>query len=79
MELNVPRHIYPRFYKDLLKRAEDDPLLSQIRDDTQPPSLFIDGEPQYTIEEVKKARLKKVGKRNRRKVLVKWKEYKKKT
>jgi hypothetical protein len=76
MELNILGHIYSRFYVDLLKRAEDDPFLSQICDDTQPPSLFIDGEPEYTIEEIKKARLKKVGRGSRKKVLVRWKEYK---
>jgi hypothetical protein len=79
MELNVPGHIYPRFHVDLLKRAEDDPFPSQIRDDIQPPPLFINGEPEYTIKEIKRARLKKMGKRNRRKVLVRWKEYKEKT
>jgi hypothetical protein len=78
MELNVLGHIYPRFYVDLLKRAEDDFLSSQIRDNIQPLSLFVDGEPEYTIEKIKRARLKKVGKGSCRKVLVKWKEYKKK-
>jgi hypothetical protein len=77
MELNVLGHIYPRFYVDLLKRAGDDPFLSQIRDDIQPPPLFVNGEPEYTVEEIKKTRLKKMGKESRRKVLVKWKEYKK--
>jgi hypothetical protein len=62
---------------DLLKRAGDDLFPSQIRDDTQPPPLFIDGEPEYIIKEIKKARLKKVGKGSRRKILVKWKGYKK--
>jgi hypothetical protein len=62
---------------NLLKRAENDPFSSQIRDNTQPPLLFINGEPEYIIEEIKRARLKKVGKGSRRKVLVKWKEYKK--
>jgi hypothetical protein len=79
MELNVPGYIYSRFYVNLLKRAEDDPLSSQIRDNIQRPPLFIDGEPQYTVEEVKRARLKKVGKGSRRKILVKWKGYKEET
>jgi hypothetical protein len=61
---------------DLLKRAKDDPFPSQIRDNTQPPPLFIDSEPEYTIKEIKKARLKKVGKGSRREILVKWKGYK---
>jgi hypothetical protein len=67
MELNIPGHIYPRFHVDLLKRAGNDPFSSQIRDDTQPPSLFIDGEPEYTVEEIKRARLKKMGRKSRRK------------
>jgi hypothetical protein len=79
VELNVLGHIYSRFHVDLLKRAEDDPFSSQIRDDIQPPPLFVDGEPKYTIKEIKRARLKKVGKGSRRKVLVKWKKYKKET
>jgi hypothetical protein len=79
MELNVLGHIYSRFHVDLLKRAEDDPFSSQIRDDTQPSPLFVDGEPEYTVEEIKRARLKKMSKGNRKKVLVKWKGYKKET
>jgi hypothetical protein len=64
---------------NLLKRAGNDSFPSQIRDDTQLPPLFVDGEPEYTIEEIKKARLKKVGKGSRRKILVNWKGYKKET
>jgi hypothetical protein len=79
MELNVPSHIYPKFYVDLLKRAENDLFSSQIRDDTQPSPLFINGEPEYTIKEIKRARLKKMGRRSRKKVLVKWKKYKEET
>jgi hypothetical protein len=77
MELNILGHIYPRFYVDLLKRAENDLFPSQIRDNTQPPPLIINGEPEYIVEKIKRARLKKVGKGNRREILVKWKEYKK--
>jgi hypothetical protein len=76
MELNVPGHIYPRFHVDLLKRAENDPFSSQIRDDIQPPPLFIDGEPEYIIKEIKRARLKRMSRRSRREILVRWKEYK---
>jgi hypothetical protein len=76
MELNILGHIYSRFYVDLLKRAEDDPFLSQICDDIQPSPLFVDSEPEYTVEEIKRARLKKVGRRNCRKILVRWKGYK---
>jgi hypothetical protein len=44
-----------------------------------PLPLFVNSEPQYIIEEIKKARLKKMGKGSRRKVLVKWKKYKEET
>jgi hypothetical protein len=71
MELNTLGYIYSRFYVDLLKRAKNNPFPSQIRDNTQPPPLFVDGEPEYTIKEIKRARLKKMGKENRKKILVK--------
>jgi hypothetical protein len=76
MELNISGHIYPRFHVDLLKRAGNDPFSSQIRDNTQPSPLFVDGEPEYIIKKIKRARLKKIGKGNRRKILIKWKGYK---
>jgi hypothetical protein len=79
MELNILGHIYPRFYVNLLKRAENDLFSSQIRDDIQPLSLFVDGELEYTIEEIKRARLKKVSKGSCREVFVKWKKYKEET
>jgi hypothetical protein len=63
---------------DLLKRAKNYLFLSQICDDTQLPPLFINGEPQYIVKKVKKARLKKMGRGSCRKVLVKWKKYRKK-
>jgi hypothetical protein len=62
---------------DLLKRAKNDPFPLQIHDNTQLSPLFANGEPEYTIEKIKKARLKKMSRGNRRKVLIKGKEYKK--
>jgi hypothetical protein len=63
---------------NLLKQAKNYPFLSQINDDIPHSPLLIDGEPQYMVEEIKKARLKKMGKGNRRKVLMRWKGYKEK-
>jgi hypothetical protein len=71
MELNILGHIYPKFYVNLLKQAENDLFPSQIRDNTQPSPLFVDSEPEYTIKEIKRARLKKMGKGSCRKILVK--------
>jgi hypothetical protein len=79
MELNIPGHIYSRFYVNLLKQAKNDPFSSQICDNIQLSPLFIDGKSKYIIEEIKNARLKKMGRRSRRKILVKWKRYKEET
>jgi hypothetical protein len=75
VELNVLAHIYFRFYVNLLKRAENNPFSSQIRDNNQPSSLFINDKPEYTVEEIKRAWLKKMGRGSCRNVLVKWKKY----
>jgi hypothetical protein len=76
VELNISGHIHPKFHVNLLKRAKNDPFSSQIRDNTQPPPLLINSEPEYIIEKIKKARLKRMNKGNRKEILVKWKEYK---
>jgi hypothetical protein len=79
MELNVPGYIYLRLYVDLLKRAENDLFSSQICNNIQLSPLFINSEPEYTVEEIKRARLKRMGRGSCREVLVKWKGYKEET
>ena len=82
IELDVPSKIFPRFHVQLIKRASEDPLPSQKRDDTQPPPVFPnnensmgENEPEQFVE-----RIIRVEKFRRvrgwvRRVLVKWKNF----
>lgn len=71
----MPSGIHPVFHVELLRPAADDPLPSQVVDDSQPPPIVVDGEPEWQIEEILAARTKKVGRGERRQVLVKWLGY----
>jgi hypothetical protein len=75
VRLGVPTGIHPVFHVDLIRPAADDPLPSQIVDDSQPPPLEIDGELEYDMEEILAARTKRVGRGSRREVLVRWTGY----
>ena len=61
VRLDVPTRIYPVFYVELVRPAAEDPLPSQIVDDSQPPPLDVDGELEYEVEEILAARIKRVG------------------
>lgn len=74
-ELDVPIGIHPRFFVDLLRRDPNDPLPSQITDDSQPPPLLDGKHPLYGVEKVLRAQ-KTNGKRF---VCVKWTDYKETT
>jgi RNase H-like domain found in reverse transcriptase/Reverse transcriptase (RNA-dependent DNA polymerase)/Integrase zinc binding domain len=75
VRLDVPTGIHPVFHVELLRPAANDPLPSQVVDDSQPPPIVVDGEPEWEIEEILAARTKRVGRGERRQVLVKWLGY----
>lgn len=76
-ELDVPSGIWNRFHVTLLRPAATNPLPSQRQDDNQPPAISTDddGNPEWEVEEILRARTHEQGNRQQRQVLVKWKGY----
>ncbi|KAI0999435.1 hypothetical protein K3495_g8762 [Podosphaera aphanis] len=75
VELDVTTGIHPRFRVDLLRRAAEDPLPSQVRDDFQPPpidSSLPQAEQEFAIERVLRAEKRRRGKGFQRRLLIKW-------
>ncbi|KAI1007573.1 hypothetical protein K3495_g648 [Podosphaera aphanis] len=73
VELNVPGNIHKRFHVELIKRAGDDPLSNQYRDDAQNPPLLDNlEEPEYEVEAIIRARTTRRGRGKFRQALVKW-------
>jgi hypothetical protein len=64
------------FNNKLLRLAANDPLPSQVQDDSQPPPVLIGNEEEYEVEAILD---EKVGRGQRRDVLVKWVGYVKPT
>ena len=78
VKLNVPSGIWPQFHVELLRRAADDPLPSQVTRDAQPPPLIPetgDQEAEYEVERILRADRRRYGNSWRRMVLVKWRGY----
>ena len=75
VRLNTPPGIHPVFHVDLLRLASSDPLPSQKNDDSQPPSIMVNGEEEYMVEKI----LDECPRRYRRghwlEYLVKWSGY----
>ena len=74
--LDTPPGIHPVFHASLLRPAYDDPLPSQVTDDSQPLPIKVDGHAEYEVEEILCAYNKPRGRGFTRRVLVKWTGYK---
>ncbi|KAI0996011.1 hypothetical protein K3495_g12171, partial [Podosphaera aphanis] len=79
VELDVPTRIYPRFNVDLLRKASEDPLPSQYKDDVQPAPLIDPDNPEageeQVVERILRAERIRRGRGWVRRVLVKWKGF----
>jgi len=73
VELNVARKIHKCFHVELVKRAGNDPLPRQVRDDKQSPPILDElGEPEFEVESILRARITRTGRGRYREALVKW-------
>ncbi|KAI0992598.1 hypothetical protein K3495_g15587 [Podosphaera aphanis] len=77
VQLDVPSKIWPQFHVELLRKASEDPLPSQIQDDVQPAPILQSGEdsPEQTVDKILYARAVRRGKGWIRRVLVKWDKF----
>ncbi|CBF80196.1 hypothetical protein AN7831.2 [Aspergillus nidulans FGSC A4] len=75
VRLNTPPGIHPVFHVDLLRLASSDPLPSQKNDDSQPPSIMVNGEEEYMVEKILDERRRRYGRGHRLEYLVKWSGY----
>ena len=71
--MDVPRNVHKKFHTALLRPAAIDPLPSQQLDDSQPPPILNDeGDKEWQVEQILRAKWVRVGRGRRRLVLVKW-------
>jgi hypothetical protein len=75
--LNVPPGIGGVFYSRLLRPTANDPLPSQVRDDSQPRPQLVDDEEEWEIEEILDEKTVRYGRTciEKRRFLVKWISY----
>ena len=78
----MPTGIHPRFHVELVRRAADDPLPSQIVEDPQPGPLLPDdldrdgdGDEEYAVEKILRVERARRGRGWQRRALVQWVGY----
>jgi hypothetical protein len=76
-ELNIPTGIHSKFHTSLLRLVYDNKaLLSQLRDNAQPPTVITEeGDIEYGVERILQARTRRVSRGTRPELLVKWAGY----
>jgi transposase InsO family protein len=75
VKLDTPPGHHPVFHVDRLRLASSDPLPSQTRDDYQPLPLQVEGEEEWTVEEIMEEQLRRRGRGWKLYFDVKWKGY----
>jgi len=75
VKLDTPPGHHPVFHVDRLRLANSDPLPSQVQDDYQPLPLQVDGEKEWTVEEILSEHQKRRGRGWKLYLEVKWKGY----
>jgi hypothetical protein len=77
-KLDTPEGTRSVFHTMYLRPASCDPFPSQVVDDTQPPAILVDDEPEWEVEEILQERMKRGRGRGgpmRKQYLVKWTGY----
>lgn len=80
VELDVPSNIFPKFHVELIRKAGDDSLPSQILDDVQPEPLSVQNDnheitQEQVVEKILRAEKFRRGRGWVRRILVKWKGF----
>ena len=77
-KLDTPKRTHSVFHMMYLRPTSYDSFPSQLIDDMQPPSILVDDEPEWEVEEILQERMKRGRGRGgpiRKQYLVKWTGY----
>ena len=78
MKLDIFLGFNDIFYINKLYLTNNNPLLNQFVDDTQPPLIQEDGVEEYMVEDIMAEKKRKVGRGSKKEYEVKWRGYCKK-